>query len=44
MAMKRLDTMVEKFPDALRTAANELSRQGFDGIEELCELILKRNK
>ena len=44
MAMKRFDTMVEKFPDALRAAANELSRQGFDGIEELCELILKRNK
>ena len=44
MAMKRFDTMVEKFPDALRSAANELSRQGFDGIEELCELILKRNK
>lgn len=44
MAMKRFDTMVEKFPDALRSAANELSRQGFDEIEELCELILKRNK
>jgi serine/threonine-protein kinase HipA len=42
MAMKRFDTMVEKFPDALRMAADELKQQGFEGIEEVYELILKR--
>jgi serine/threonine-protein kinase HipA len=43
MAMKRFDLMVEKFPDALRKAADELKQQGFEGIEEVYELILKRN-
>jgi serine/threonine-protein kinase HipA len=42
MAMKRFDTMVEKFPDALRKAADELKQQGFEGIEEVYELILKK--
>lgn len=42
MAMKRFDEMVKMFPDALREAANELSRQGFEGVEELSELILKK--
>jgi serine/threonine-protein kinase HipA len=44
MAMKRFDTMVEKFPDALRMAADELKQQGFEGIEEVYELILKRKR
>jgi serine/threonine-protein kinase HipA len=39
MAMKRFDTMVEKFPEALKTAADELKQQGFDGIEEVYEQI-----
>lgn len=43
MAMRRFDAMVEKFPHALRTAAHELRQQGFEGIEEICELILKRS-
>lgn len=42
MAMKRFDVMVKNFPDALREAANELSQQGFDKIEEICERILMK--
>lgn len=42
IAMRRFDVMVENFPVALRMAANELCQQGFEGIEEICELILKR--
>jgi serine/threonine-protein kinase HipA len=44
MAMKRFDTMAEKFPEALKKAADALKKQGFDGIEEVYELILKRNR
>jgi serine/threonine-protein kinase HipA len=44
MAMKRFDTMVEKFPEALKKAVDELKKQGFDGIEEVYEVILKRNR
>lgn len=42
MAIKRFDSMAEKFPNALRTSANELSQQGFEEIEEICEQILKK--
>jgi serine/threonine-protein kinase HipA len=41
---KRFDTMAEKFPEALKKAADALKKQGFDGIEEVYKLILKRNR
>jgi serine/threonine-protein kinase HipA len=44
MAMKRFDTMVGKFPEALKMASEELKQQGFDGIEEIYEQILKRRQ
>jgi hypothetical protein len=34
--------MVEKFPEELKMAVDELKQQGFDGIEKVYELILKR--
>lgn len=43
-AMNRFDEMCEKFPKTLRTVAKELSNQGFEGINQICEEILTRKK
>jgi serine/threonine-protein kinase HipA len=42
MAMKRFEAMSIRFPEALRMAASELKEQGFDGIEEIYEEILRK--
>ncbi len=42
MAMKRFDDMKERFPDALRAAAQELMEKGLKGIDDIYDMILKK--
>lgn len=41
MAMKRFDNMVNKFIGALEQAKDELKAQGFEQVEQICEMIKK---
>ena len=42
MAMKRFDTMVKGFADAINQAKEELKKQGFHQAEEICEMIMRK--
>lgn len=42
MAMKRFDVMVNGFEDAINQAKKELYAQGFEQVEHICEIILKK--
>ena len=42
MAMKRFDTMVNGFVDAMNRAKEELKSQGFDQVEQICEMIMEK--
>ncbi|MGN1165213.1 MAG: HipA domain-containing protein [Lachnospiraceae bacterium] len=42
MVMKRFDVMVNGFVDAIRRAKEELQAQGFEQVEQICEMIMKK--
>lgn len=42
IAMKRFDAMVNGFTDAINRAKKELKEQGFDQVEQICELIMEK--
>lgn len=42
IAMKRFDTMVNGFTDAITKAKTELKSQGFEQVEQICEMIMKK--
>jgi len=42
MLMRRFDTMVGEFELALNRAKKELQKQGFDEVEQICEMIMKK--
>jgi len=42
MAMERFDAMVNGFVDAMNQAKEELKSQGFDQVEQICEMIMKK--
>lgn len=42
LAMKRFDTMVSGFPDAIIQAKEVLKAQGFDQVEQICEMIMQK--
>lgn len=42
VAMKRFDTMVNKFVKAMKLAQNELKEQGFHQVDEICNKILEK--
>ena len=42
MAMKRFDTMVKGFADAINQAKEELKKQGFHQAEEISEMIMRK--
>ena len=42
MAMKRLDAMVNGFVDAMNQAKEELRVQGFEQVEQICEMIMEK--
>ena len=42
MAMKRFDTMVNGFEVAINQAKEELKSQGFDRVEQICEMIMEK--
>ena len=42
MAMKRFDVMVEGFETAINRAKEELKSQGFDQVEQICNMIMAK--
>ena len=42
MAMKRFDVMVKGFGDAINQAKGELKNQGFEQMEQISEMIMKK--
>ena len=42
MAMKRFDAMVNGFVDAINQAKEELKGEGFDQVEQICEVIMEK--
>ena len=42
MTMKRFDAMVNGFVDAINRAKEELKGQGFDQVEQICEMIMEK--
>ena len=42
IAMKRFDVMVKRFVEALNQAKEELKEQGFNQVEEIYEMIIKK--
>ena len=42
MAMKRFDTMVNGFEMAINRAKEELKSQGFDRVEQICDMIMEK--
>ena len=42
MAMKRFDVMVKGFGDAINQAKEELKNQGFEQVEQISEMIMKK--
>ena len=42
MAMKRFDVMVNGFVDAINQAKEQLKKQGFDQVEQICDMIMKK--
>ena len=42
MAMKRFDAMVKGFETAINQAKEELKSQGFDQVEQICEMIMEK--
>lgn len=42
IAMKRFDVMVKRFAEALNQAKEELKEQGFNQVEEIYEMIIKK--
>lgn len=42
MAMKRFDAMVKGFGDAINQAKEELKNQGFEQVEQISEMIMKK--
>ena len=42
MAMKRFDTMVNGFEVAINQAKEELKSQGFDRVEQICDMIMEK--
>lgn len=42
MLMRKFDTMVGEFELALNRAKKELQKQGFDEVEQICEMIMKK--
>lgn len=42
MAMKRFDAMVNGFTDAINRAKGELKAQGFEHVEQICEMIMEK--
>ena len=42
MAMKRFDVMVSGFVDAIDWAKDELKKQGFDQVDQICEMIMEK--
>lgn len=42
IAMKRFDTMVNRFSDAITQAKEELKAQGFEQVEQICEMIMEK--
>lgn len=42
MAMRRFDVMVNGFTDAINRAKEELKTQGFDQVEQICEMIMEK--
>ena len=43
IAMKRFDVMVKRFVEALNQAKEELKEQGFNQVEEIYEMIIKKS-
>ena len=42
IAMKRFDTMVKGFAMAINQAKEELKSQGFDQVEQICDMIMEK--
>ena len=42
IAMKRFDAMVKGFTNAINQAKKELQEQGFDQVEQICEMIMEK--
>ena len=42
MAMKRFDVLVNGFVSAINQAKEELKKQGFNQVEEICEMIMEK--
>lgn len=42
IAMKRFDTMVAEFSNAMNCAKEEMMLQGFDNIDKICEIIMQK--
>ena len=42
MAIKRFDRMVNRFVDAMERAKEELKAQGFEQINQICEMIMEK--
>ena len=42
MAMKRFDTMVNGFEVAINQAKEKLKSQGFDRVEQICDMIMEK--
>ena len=40
--MKRFDAMVKGFGDAINQAKGELKKQGFEQMEQISEMIMKK--
>lgn len=40
--MKRFDAMVNGFVGAMNQAKEELKAQGFEQVEQICEMIMKK--
>ena len=43
MAMKRFDVMVDGFVATINLAKEELKSQGFDHVEQICEMIMEKD-
>lgn len=42
MVMRRFDVMVNGFVDAIHRAKEELQAQGFEQVEQICEMIMEK--
>ena len=41
--MKRFDVMVDGFVATINQAKEELKSQGFDHVEQICEMIMEKD-